>query len=463
MLQTFASKSTETWFRTLRSTTLLTREGSFVCEKWAELQKPQNQQAPIPPQSRARARGAALFASGGRPNNPFLISFKWLWRRQSVFSLLCLLCLWGALGGSNGFLYQFARFAGAALEFGETTSIAAGQALNLTGTVAATASTILSSAAVNGLSAADNAWRGVDIYDLESHRCAGQLTVEGEEVLTAWVADNTSHILIPCLTETLVSHLKAAVQSVSVSMPGFQTAHEELFLTHSFNHTKVHAFILPSGLIQLGFDHISMDYSLQWANPFWAQLGLDVAMERDQVLASLRRALVLVPTPSPTAWQPPLALEVQMTWPVLRARCRSFLRHLCLVLLQLVQGALEVSWQRGGMVFLCGGVSASILCWVGLIFWRYVTRLICRPHTPQTTHMGPLALLDGPLVPQPVTCDIPDPDLAAIPRSPSICASLAASLSSSYAMVSSTSSDESSVEIVEPKGGHSVEGGNILF
>ena len=238
-------------------------------------------------------------------------------------------------------------------------------------------------------------------------------------------------------------------------MPGFQTAHEELFLAHSFNHT--------SGLIQLGFDHISMDYSLQWANPFWAQLGLDVEMERDQVLASLRRALVLVPTPSPTAWQPPLALEVQMTWPVLRARCRSFLRHLSLVILQLVQGALEVSWQRGGMVFLCCGVSASILCWVGLIFWCYVTRLIFRPHTPETTHMGPLALLDGPLVLQPVNCDTPDPDLAAIPRSPSICASLAASLSSSYAMVSSASSDESSVEIVEPKGGRSVEGGNILF
>ena len=30
MLQTFDSKSTETWFRTLRITTLLTREGSFV-------------------------------------------------------------------------------------------------------------------------------------------------------------------------------------------------------------------------------------------------------------------------------------------------------------------------------------------------------------------------------------------------------------------------------------------------
>lgn len=366
-----------------------------------------------------------------------------------MFSLLSLLCLWGALGGNDGFLYQFARFAGAALEFGETTSIAAGQALNLTGTVAATASTILSSAAVNGLNAADNAWRGVDIYDLESQRCAGQLTVEGEEVLAAWVADNTSHILIPCLTETLVSHLIAAIQSVSVSMPGFQTAHEELLLTHSFNHTKVHAFILPSGLVQLGFDHISLDYQLQWANPFWSQLGLDVAMERDQVLASLRRALVLVPTPSPTTWQPPLALEVQMTWPVLRARWRSFLRHWCLVFMHLLHSAMDVSLQRGGMVFLCGGVSASIICWVGLICWCYVTRLISRPHSEQV-QMGPLALLDGSLVPQTLSSDAPDPDLAAIPSSPSFCASLAASLSSSYAMVGSSSSDESSVEIVEP-------------
>ena len=68
----------------------------------------------------------------------------------------------GSLGGDSGFLAQFAAFSGAALQLGETTSIAAGQALNLTGVMAASATDVVSAVTSNGLNCSSKcmAWSG---------------------------------------------------------------------------------------------------------------------------------------------------------------------------------------------------------------------------------------------------------------------------------------------------------------
>lgn len=67
------------------------------------------------------------------------------------------------MSGAEGPLFQVARLLGVLATLGETTSTAAGQAINVTGALASAATAVITSATSNGLSTAENVWRGVDV------------------------------------------------------------------------------------------------------------------------------------------------------------------------------------------------------------------------------------------------------------------------------------------------------------
>ena len=236
----------------------------------------------------------------------------------------------GSLGGDSGFLAQFAAFSGAALQLGESTSIAAGQAINLTGVVAASATDVVSAVTSNGLTAAANAWHGVDILDLQAQRCAALLTLDGVEVLQEWFLRPASAQMVTCLSRSLQDRLVATADSVTLGMPAVQVADEVLRLENSFESIKVWGQLMPTGKLQLTFEVIHLEYHLAWSNPLWDQLQFDVHMERSQILQSLRRTLIELPQPSVSTHSPALELQVAFSWPMLKARMRSFLRRVLL-------------------------------------------------------------------------------------------------------------------------------------
>ena len=256
---------------------------------------------------------------------------KWFWqvvrkRAMGRFSFCCFFLAFASLGGSSGLLSQLASFTGAALSLGETTSMAAGQAMNLTGIVASSASQMVVAATSNGLTAAANAWRGIDILDLQTQRCSGLVTVDGDEVLREWFASNFSTTLIPCLTAQLQEQMLAAASSVNLGMPTAQTATEHLELAARFDALKVWGQLLPSGKIQITFEMVRMEYALAWSNPLWAHLSLDVQSERTQVLQALRRTLLELPRPSPVPSLPEVEMQVALSWPLARAKFKAWLR-----------------------------------------------------------------------------------------------------------------------------------------
>ena len=236
----------------------------------------------------------------------------------------------GSLGGDSGFLAQFAAFSGAALQLGETTSIAAGQALNLTGVMAASATDVVSAVTSNGLTAAANAWHGVDILDLQARRCAARLSLDGSEVLQEWFQKPAARQMVPCLSASLQQQLLATANSVTLGMPAVQFADEVLRLEQSFESVKVWGQLLATGKLQLTFEVVHLSYHLAWSNPLWDHFGLDVHMERSQVLQSLRRTLVELPQPSVVSQPAALELQVSFSWPMMKARLRSFLRKMIL-------------------------------------------------------------------------------------------------------------------------------------
>ena len=234
------------------------------------------------------------------------------------------------LGGSQGFLAQLANFGGAALLLGESTSIAAGQALNLTGVVASSASEVVTAATTNGLTAAANAWHGVDILGLEAQRCTALLTLDGREVLEEWFNQPYAATMIPCLTAEVRNLLLATLDSISLGMPTTRTGTEVIDLASKFDSISVWGQLLPNGKVQVTLEMIALRYALAWSNPLWENLAMDVQTERPQILRSLRMTLLDLPHPSPSRQQPALELEVAVSWPLVRARIRVWLRKVLL-------------------------------------------------------------------------------------------------------------------------------------
>eukprot|EP00434_Breviolum_minutum_P026310 symbB.v1.2.023253.t2/scaffold2112.1/size106475/3 len=335
---------------------------------------------------------------------------------------------------------------GIAADLGEATSVAAGQAVNVTGAIAHAATDVITSATSNGLNSAENIWRGIDISQLVAHRCAGIMTMDDEHVLANWLNSSASSVLVPCMNEELKSQMLAAAASVSLSLTSLQTSSEILELTTSFNLTKVWAQLLPSGRLQLHYDQVMLQYDVCWANPLWTHWEIELGSEQEQILRLLRRAILDLPASSTVAGSATLELEVKFAKPLLRSRCRVWLRRLCWQISQQFlsgmvatwtgMGAVNVasSWFRGWAAIFVVVLSFSIVCfckkiWSGMIFVSgqcFEVRL---------------AILDGPLVVMPTppapldSAELSSPVISPTLRSPEL-SSQSSSGDGSFAKVS---------------------------
>ena len=316
----------------------------------------------------------------------------------------------GALGGSQGLLAQLANFGGAALMLGESTSIAAGQALNLTGVVASSASEVVTAATTNGLTAAANAWRGVDVLELQAQRCTALLTLDGKEVLEEWFKQPYSATMVPCLSSAVRDLLLATLDSISLGMPTTKTGTEVVELGSSFDSISVWGQLLPDGRVQVSFEMISLRYSLAWSNPLWENLHMDVQTERPQILRSLRMTLLDLPQQSPSRQQPALELEVAVSWPLLRARLRAWLRQ---VILGLTSWFEETSRGLGAVNEWCLFLFVLVLPWMFLVL-SFLRGNFARRHGQCF-----LAILDGELASL-SAAEVPADELSAISETSAI-------------------------------------------
>lgn len=371
-------------------------------DKWQEIFGAQaNLQVQPPPvaaqQPRAKARAAAYFGGGVTRRARYSCSSrccKSLWRLFGGGSLtLVMLCMLAVYGGAEGPLIQFGRLLGVAADLGEATSVAAGQAVNMTGALATAATDVISSATSNGLNSAENIWRGVDISGLSVARCAGIMTLDDEHVLAQWLNSSAAYTLVPCLSNDLRDQMVAAASSVSLSMTSLQTSTEALELENAFNTTKVWAQLLPNGRLQLHYEQIHLSYAVEWANPLWSHWALDIGSEQEQILRLLRRAIVDLPSATPASSGNHLELEVKFAWPMLRSRLRVWIRSMVWQLAQ------QVLWLQDATLQGLGAVNCGPLWWsASLLFSVLVSLFLFRFGS--SVPLGQcieirLALLDG--------------------------------------------------------------------
>eukprot|EP00438_Fugacium_kawagutii_P007848 Skav210113 [mRNA] locus=scaffold2194:68004:70151:+ [translate_table: standard] len=339
----------------------------FRMEQWDKLHSTETPFAPAP-KAKAKA-GPSFVFGGGRQRSLLSRSVGRLFGPHCVWASVWLLIVVvaGIMGGSHGPLFQIARLLGVMASLGESTSAAAGQAVNVTGALAIAASEVITAATSNGLNAAENAWRGVDVGDLVAHRCAGLLTVDGPEALLQWINSTSAPVLIPCLTPSLHTQMLAATSSVSLALPSVQTADESLDMLAHFNATKVWAHLVDSGRIQVHYEVVTMSFAVCWANPLWTRLELELGSEREQILRLLRMAVISLPSPTPSTGIRNIDLEVQVSWPVIRSKLLMLSRSYMLKLSTWFDASLR-GW---GLSVVFSGVLLPLCFFFGLTILSY--------------------------------------------------------------------------------------------
>ncbi len=257
------------------------------------------------------------------------------------------------LSGQQGPIHQVARVLGAVADLGEATSIAAVNAINATNNMASVASTLVVSAASNGLTAGANLWHGVDFTDVRAKRCGGMVVTADIVVLQAWLDTPEAAVHFPCINTVLKDRLLAAGTSIAEGLPFTQSITEDLNMSGSFLSLRTSASLVAMDRLQVQFEAVSLHFDLSWANPLWNSWGFDVEAERDQVLTSLRKLLLDIPSTSPQKAFKHIDLEVslpELSMPSqVRYRCYRFLASRFLWLSGFLRGfgrvdAMRLDW-----------------------------------------------------------------------------------------------------------------------
>ena len=200
------------------------------------------------------------------------------------------------LTGRDGPLLQVSRLLGAAASLSESAGSAVGKAIDGATAIATSTTDLFLAVATNSMSLGDNAWHGVDLYDVNANRCSGSLTADSGQVLHTWLLSRHASNLLPCANSDLKQTLIAAATSVSLRMPDIQTIAEELQLNGTYGALALQAAVLLNGQVKVSFDAVNISFRPEWANPLWGHFGYDQEAKRTQIMAAIRDTALSLPS-----------------------------------------------------------------------------------------------------------------------------------------------------------------------
>ena len=133
---------------------------------------------------------------------------------------------------------------------------------------------------------------------------------------------------------------------------------------------------------------------------------IELGSEQEQILRLLRRAILDLPASSTVAGSATLELEVKFAWPLLRSRCRVWLRRLCWQISQQFLSGMVATWTGMGAVNVA---SSWFLGWAAIFAVVLSFSIVCfckKIWSGMVLVSGQcfevrLAILDGPLVVMP--------------------------------------------------------------
>jgi hypothetical protein len=215
---------------------------------------------------------------------------RWLsWPKGlgSCLTLLTIVAIGASLvSGKNGPLMQVTRLLGAAATVSESTAGAASAAIMASADLGLAFSTIVVAATQSTLSFSQGVWHGVDLLNVSVRQASGTIAVDDSVVVAEWLRSDAGKTLAP-VRPHIAEALRAAVHSISLSMPHVRHQEELLVPDGTYFAFAVEARLLASGYVGLQFGIWEANFTPQWVNPAWEALSWPFAPEALQITLEL--------------------------------------------------------------------------------------------------------------------------------------------------------------------------------
>jgi len=240
-------------------------------------------------------------------------------------------------------------------------------------------STSFFDATSTSLDAMTNAWRGIDLTQLEVRQARGRVSADAPEVISLWLASKAGRIVHQCQDEAVLLFWLSVLESVSTEMPTLQSQRASLVANGSFVSSAVMVNYLISGHVAFQYDFSQVHFLPRWVNPLWEMWGSAVEQESPQIERMLEHVLSAVPQQNIT-FTPLSTGEVYWTlpelWHVKVARARRLLTHSLQAFSKL--GSSGILWGCGmlsGLVVMALFARACKSGWIGFPRWGW--QFIC--------------------------------------------------------------------------------------
>jgi hypothetical protein len=230
-----------------------------------------------------RAVGAGARASRSaarRPRQRRCLCHHWFGKRLLRDVSLAVIALGLFSCGNRDVFAGFGKASLAVAEVGEAAGNLASASANAT--VAITGVAV--DAVVVAASAAEEAWRGIDVLNLSLTRQTCRAVGVNSHALSSWVEAGADGAF-PATVAPMLGNL---VHNVSYWVPVIEHTTEQFDITGTFWHYWMRCRYRDDGSSVMAAWVINATFNTQWSNPLWEHLGVRVDAESRRVVEKIR-------------------------------------------------------------------------------------------------------------------------------------------------------------------------------
>ena len=240
------------------------------------------------------SKGAAAKAAPARRTVPSKRAYiyKWACNRRFFSQLpicgLILLAIW-LPGAAVAVIRTLTAVARTAEEVGG----AAGQVITKGATLTSVVFDVTTDLFLSSASAVEEAWKGIDLYDVKISRTDGNIKADDLTQLYDWLGSEDGVRLVQW-PGSVYGQVGPVFRAVSHSRPYVDLSHHTFVTNSSYLEFHVRVQLLSDGWYLMYWSFVLVNYTPVWANPAWELLRLPYSSQQDRLQQRLASAVVKV-------------------------------------------------------------------------------------------------------------------------------------------------------------------------
>ena len=226
-----------------------------------------------------------LAGEAGRARKKGCGRFCWRWSKWllSPGFLFVGIAIFFFTQGGNRTLEGVAKATDAVAEV----SVAAGNLAGATANATVAVTGLALEAVVVATSAAEEAYRGVDVLDMMAQRTTCKAVGNSPGNLSLWVSGGADG----ALSSAVVPPIAGLVRTLSVGVPSKEISSEKFDVHGNFWQFSARARLRTDGSAVMAAWVVNVSFATQWTNPIWEGWGFRIDAESQRIIDRMKKSL----------------------------------------------------------------------------------------------------------------------------------------------------------------------------